>query len=95
MPMIASTSSRWPLPSTPAMPTISPRCTVKDDVVEQRPRAVLDDRRGRCTSSSTMSVTVDSAGLGLGQLAADHQLGELAGGDLGRAARWRRCAPRG
>ena len=39
--MIASISSVWPLPSTPAMPTISPRRTVERDVVEQRRRAAL------------------------------------------------------
>ena len=36
-----------------------------------------------CTLSSTRSVTVDSAVLGRGQLAADHQLGKLARGDVG------------
>ena len=34
--MIASTSSAWPLPSTPAMPTTSPSRTVEADVVDQR-----------------------------------------------------------
>ena len=34
-PMIASISSVCPLPSTPAMPTISPPCTLIDDAVER------------------------------------------------------------
>ena len=36
-------------------------------------------------SSSTSSVTVDSSVLGEGSSRADHQLGELARGDVGRA----------
>ena len=43
-PMIASTSSVCPLPSTPAMPTISPACTSNDTSVE-RPAARCRHRR--------------------------------------------------
>ena len=44
MPESTAASSLWPLPSTPAMPTISPRLTISVEVVEpaSRPR-----RRGR------------------------------------------------
>ena len=37
MPMIASSSSVWPFPSTPAMPRISPAVDGERDVVEQSP----------------------------------------------------------
>ena len=79
---MASSSSVWPLPSTPATPRISPRWTVNET-----------------SSSSTRpssSVTVQPAdpqrhlvghrrlpGVGLRELAADHQLGEVTGRHVG------------
>jgi hypothetical protein len=47
MPMMASTSSVWPLPSTPAMPRTSPRWMVNVDVVEQRRASAVDERQRR------------------------------------------------
>ena len=81
MPMIASTSSAWPLPSTPAMPRTSPLWIVKRDVVEtaRRPSVVGARCRPSHARAPTSSVTVDSRVSGDGQLAADHQLGELRG----------------
>ena len=78
--MSASTSSRCPLPSTPATPTTSPRCTVND--------TWSSTARTSSTTVSPRDVELDLvgdgrlAGVGLGQLAADHQLGELAGGHV-------------
>ena len=46
-PVIASISSLWPLPSTPAMPTISPARTAKRDVAYRRQAAVVVARAGR------------------------------------------------
>ena len=43
MPMIASTSSVWPLPSTPAMPSTSPAWMVEVDVAEHRAAEAVDD----------------------------------------------------
>ena len=49
-PVIASTSSDWPLPSTPAMPTISPARTCRD-----RPRSAGSPRSSIASRSSTSS----------------------------------------
>ncbi len=81
--MTASTSSVWPLPSTPATPRISPSWMVNEmSSSSARPPSPFTVRLA--TRSATVSVTVDSRGIGLGQLAADHQLGQVAGGDLRR-----------
>ena len=65
MPMMASTSSAWPLPSTPAMPRTSPRWILKEmSSISARPAA---DRTVRPSAlSSTWSVTVDSRVSGVG-----------------------------
>ena len=80
-PSSVSISSPWPLPSTPAMPTTSPRWTTK----------LTSSMTGR--SSSSRGEALDGqlgdvgdgrlAGLGGGQLAADHELGQVPGGDVG------------
>ena len=44
-PVSASISSVWPLPSTPAMPTISPPRTSKETSLHLRDLAVVDDRQ--------------------------------------------------
>ena len=64
-PSSASTSSTCPLPSTPAMPTTSPRCTCSaTSSTTGRPSGL---RTVRCsTASSTTSVTVDSRVSGVG-----------------------------
>ena len=83
MPMSASTSSRWPLPSTPAMPNTSPARTSSS-----KSATVVTPR-----SSSTHScgdVEHDVAGRGgrlvdgEGHVAAHHQRGEGLLGGLGR-----------
>ena len=64
-PMIAAMSSVWPLPSTPAMPTISPRRTTNDtpsSAGRWPGRSIVRPS----TSSSTSSVTVDSRVSGVG-----------------------------
>ena len=81
--MMASTSSVWPLPSTPAMPRTSPLWMVK----------VIQASTSRTTPSGSVAASRRPstgehrdvgdrrlAGLGRGQFAADHQLGELPGG---------------
>ena len=85
--MIASTSSAWPLPSTPAMPSTSPAWMVEVDVVEQRAAVDVGDARGPRRASSTSVGDRRLLGARRGQLAADHQLGELAGGDVRRLDR--------
>ena len=76
-PMIASTSSVWPLPSTPAMPTTSPRWIVNDTFAEPGDPVERDgevaDRERRIGGDRAL------AGLGRGELAADHHLGEVVG----------------
>ncbi len=68
--MIASASSRWPLPSTPATPTISPRADLERQAVQAAALDVVDLQR-------------DLSELGLGLLQpeqdgpAHHHLGEL------------------
>ena len=60
MPMIVSTSSAWPLPSTPAMPSTSPRRMSKRDVGQQlRPKSSTSVTPS--SVSRTSSVTVDSS----------------------------------
>ena len=77
MPASASSSSHWPLPATPAMPTISPARTV--EATRRRPA------HARGVDAPTRSSTSSSGAPGLGRAlldaqqhaAADHQLGEL------------------
>ena len=45
IPAMASTSSRWPLPSTPAMPKISPARTVEVEAGTVVEAAVVGDRQ--------------------------------------------------
>jgi hypothetical protein len=88
MPEIACSSSDWPLPATPAMPTISPARTSKRDILDHIDAAAVADRQ-------VLDREHDVAWRG-GTLvdmqkhpAADHQLGKLlhrglsggAGGD--------------
>ena len=64
--MIVSTSSVWPLPSTPAMPSTSPACTVNvmsSSALRSDPSAPSVSPASRKTS---LSVTVDSRVSGLG-----------------------------
>ncbi len=85
MPEIASSSSDWPLPATPAMPTISPPRTSKETSLTMvTPR-----------ESSTVRLLdrqLHRAGIGLALLdaqehaAADHQLGQLLDRGLRRLA---------
>ena len=59
MPMIVSTSSVWPLPSTPAMPSTSPACTTRSTSASRaRPASPASVRPS--TRSTSRSVTVDS-----------------------------------
>ena len=90
--MIVSTSSAWPLPSTPAMPRTSPAWIVK----EMSSSSVAAFGAASVTPSTVSdrdSVTVDSAVSGDGQLAADHQLGQLRAVTCG-AGRWPTVVPR-
>ncbi len=67
MPMIASTSSAWPFPSTPAMPSTSPAWMVmsmSDNT--SRPPITLPATRTPDSASTTRSVTVDSRSSGTG-----------------------------
>ncbi len=66
MPMIVSTSSVCPLPSTPAMPSTSPARTTRSTPASSgRPPPSPASSRPD-TSSTTRSVTVDSRVSGLG-----------------------------
>ena len=59
IPMIVSTSSVWPLPSTPAMPSTSPACTTRSTSASRaRPASPASVRPS--TRSTSRSVTVDS-----------------------------------
>ena len=77
MPMITSTSSAWPLPSTPAMPTISPAW-----IVSEMSSSTLRLSSAPC-EDEVLDAQDDAVGdgglLGLRgrQLGADHELGEL------------------
>ena len=95
MPMMASSSSVWPLPSTPATPRISPRVDAERDVVERGPAVLVLDRETACTRSATSVGHRRLAGVGLRQLAADHELGQVARRDLAAAAPRPPCARRG
>ena len=79
-PISASTSSAWPLPSTPARPSTSPRWMVERDVVDDGPPVGVAHGRGARPAGPASDVTGRLAGLRRRQLAADHELGELAGG---------------
>ena len=59
IPMIVSTSSVCPLPSTPAMPSTSPACTIRSTSASSgRPSSAASVRPS--TRSTSRSVTVDS-----------------------------------
>lgn len=63
MPMMASTSSDWPLPSTPAMPRTSPLWMVKvmpSSTARTTPSGSVAVNRRSSTVSIGVSVTVDS-----------------------------------
>src|SRR3954454_10732468 len=79
IPMIDSTSSAWPLPSTPAMPRTSPLWMSK----------LMSSSSGRASGPGQAEVRDGEQdrlghrrglGAGRGQLGADHELGELACG---------------
>ena len=57
MPMITSTSSAWPLPSTPAMPTISPAWMVSEMSSRTRLPPAAPSRLACSMVSTTRSVT--------------------------------------
>ena len=77
-PMTASISSVWPLPRTPATPTTSPRRTWNDRSRRSQ-RSSTDCTPSPTTSSSTTSVTVDSAVSGRGSSLPTIRSRELAG----------------
>ena len=76
MPMIDSTSSAWPLPSTPAMPSTSPLWMSKL-MSSSSGREPTPGRLRFLTDRSTLSVTVDVSVLGDGSSEPTMQLGEL------------------
>ena len=80
MPMIVSTSSAWPLPSTPAMPSTSPLWMVSA-MSASRARPNASSRDGRVRRVSRLVGDGGLPGLRRRQLGADHQLGQLALGD--------------
>ena len=85
MPEIASISSDWPLPATPAMPTISPAANVERDVVDHGDAARILDRQ-----VLDRKLDLGRPGLALVDLqqhaAADHQFGQFLDRRLGRLA---------
>ncbi len=66
IPMTVSTSSVCPLPSTPAMPSTSPACTVRDTSSSAARPESSPVRRSPVTRSTGRSVTVDAPVVGLG-----------------------------
>ena len=83
---MTSASSVWPLPATPAMPTISPARTSKET-----PRTAGKRRSSRAQRSRTSSTVLPEQGLTRAPIeihdAADHHLDELQLGQPGRPAR--------
>ena len=78
MPAIASSSSDWPLPATPATPTISPRRTARlTPLTRSHAEPVLDHRS--LTSSTVSPGRRRRLVHAQDHRAADHQLGELLG----------------
>ena len=93
MPEIASISSDWPLPATPAMPTISPARTSKETS-----STMVTPRESLTVRFLTDSLTAPGFGLALfdaqQHAAADHQLGQFLDGGLpGLARRHHRALP--
>ena len=90
-PSSASTSSAWPLPSTPAMPSTSPRRT---DSVTSSTSARPSGERTVSALDRQLDDVGDGrvAGLRRRQLAADHELGELARRTCRPARAWDRRA---
>ena len=95
MPMIASTSSAWPLPSTPAMPS---DLALVDGRSRRRRRMRAAARRPARvrprTVSTTTSVTVDSRVSGLGSSLPTISSASCAGGRRPRDRRWPTVVPR-
>ena len=92
MPARTSSSSVWPLPETPAMPTISPARTLRADIVEQAHAAPVDQ-------AEMLGLEQHLPGCGRRlverqpHLAADHQLGQLLRDWSRRSAGRPRSAP--
>src|SRR5215475_12724497 len=81
MPARASSSSDWPLPATPATPTISPRRTVKlTPRTRSTPRPSFTTRSVTSSSGSPAWPLVHAQAHGT----AHHELGELLRGRRGR-----------
>ena len=79
-PDMASKSSDWPLPATPAMATISPPRTVERDVARARCRCGPSARATSSRSASrTGAVGVGAARAHLARIGADHQAREARG----------------
>ncbi len=64
--MTVSTSSVCPLPSTPAMPSTSPACTVRETSSSAARAEPSPVRHSPVTRSTGRSVTVDASVVGLG-----------------------------
>ena len=85
MPEIASISSDWPLPATPAMPTISPPRTSKDTSLTMvTPRESFTVRL--LTASFTAPGFASPFSTRKQHAAADHQLGKFLDGGFRRLA---------
>ena len=88
-----STSSDCPFPSTPAMPTISPACTVNDS-----PRTFSTPRSSLARTSSTWSIAAPGLGVDFStlkqHLAPDHEAGEAGLGRSFSGRRSRSSCPR-
>src|SRR5690349_24810170 len=62
---ISRMSSLWPLPSTPAIPTISPRWTSKETLstMERPPPTPATDKIGRASCRERVEISVGRASL--------------------------------
>ncbi len=72
----ASNSAVWPLPATPAMPTISPARIFEIDVVQRRAAAAVAGDAEVVQQQARLAHLVGDLARGARHLGADHQPGE-------------------
>ena len=84
IPMTTSVSSVWPLPSTPATPSTSPRW-IRSETASSSVRPGRVGQRDVVELEHLLAGDRGLLGVRRRQLGADHELGELAGGHVGGA----------
>ena len=92
-PAMASASSRWPLPATPATPTISPARTSEGHVVQRRRAAVALGAHARDLEDHLAGAVAAGLAPGVLDLAPHHQGGQRRRRSSRPCPAWPRSGP--